>query len=65
MSVFSSKFFWLNLIAIVILVIQYFINNQILVSYVAYEGLAIVVLNAIAGILQTQQVKNLKKQLKK
>ena len=65
MSVFSSKFFWLNLIAIVILVIQYFINNQILVSYVAYEGLAIVVLNALAGILQTQQVKNLKKQLKK
>ncbi len=61
---FKSKFFWLNVIALLILVIQYFINNNAFPEYVGWEGLALVVLNAIAGMIQSQQVAKLKAQLK-
>jgi membrane protein YdbS with pleckstrin-like domain len=58
----KSKFFWLNLIALAILIVQYFVTNQMFTQWLAWEGLAIVVLNAIAGMIQTQQVVELKAQ---
>ena len=60
MSVLKSRFFWLNLLAICVLIIQYFINNQMFPSYIGWEGLALVVLNAIAGMLQSNTVTLLK-----
>ena len=60
MQILKSRFFWLNLIAIVLLVIQYFIQNEMFPQWVAWEGLVIVVLNAIAGMIQNQQVVTLK-----
>ena len=56
----KSKFFWLNVIAIIILIVQYFIQNQTFPQWVAFEGLAIVVLNAIAGMIQGQQIATMK-----
>lgn len=65
MELLKSKFFWLNIIAIVVLIIQYFIDNEMLAEYVKWEALAVVVLNAIAGMIQSQQTTTLKKQIKK
>ncbi|MDD5510617.1 MAG: hypothetical protein PHI12_07405 [Dehalococcoidales bacterium] len=58
----KTKWFWLNLIAIIILVIQYFVSNEMFPQYVAWEGLVLVVLNAIAGMIQSGQNTALKKQ---
>lgn len=57
----KSKFFYLNLIAVVLLGVQYAANNTMIPrSWLPYEGLLVVVLNGIAGILQGQQVTKLK-----
>ncbi len=62
----KSKFFWLNVIVIIILVLQYTINNQLApASWVPYETMFVVVLNAIAGMIISQQVTALKRQLNK
>jgi hypothetical protein len=53
----KSKFFYLNLIAILVLVVQYFINNQILTQYAVYEGLIIVVLNDLPPGLATHHLR--------
>ena len=61
----KSKFFYLNLIAILLLVIQYSINNNLApAKFVPYETLAVIVLNAIAGMIQSQQVAKLKVRVK-
>jgi hypothetical protein len=60
MVILKSKFFWLNLIAILVLVIQYFITNEMFPAWAAYLSLAVVVLNAVAGMLQGNQVAKLK-----
>lgn len=64
MEIFKSKFFWLNLIAVLVLVIQYFITNEMFPAWAAYFSLAVVILNAIAGMLQSQQMTTLKLKLK-
>lgn len=56
----KSKWFWLNVIAIVLAVIQYFIDNQMFVDWLPLEGLVIVILNMVAGMIQSQQVAQLK-----
>ena len=61
----KSKFFWLNLIAIAVLIIQQLINNNLLPQYGVYEGIAIAVLNAVAGMIQGQQVTMMKAKLAK
>ena len=50
---FKSGALWLNLIAILLLVLQYTMTN-FNQAWVVYEGLAVVVLNAIAGMIQSQ-----------
>ncbi|MGA2669805.1 MAG: hypothetical protein ABSF21_00050 [Dehalococcoidia bacterium] len=62
-SFLKAKFFYLNLIALVILAVQYFISNQMFTQYLAWEGLIVVLLNAIAGMIQGNQVAKLKKNL--
>jgi len=47
----------------VILAVQYFISNQMFTQYLAWEGLIVVLLNAIAGMIQGNQVAKLKKNL--
>ena len=61
----KSKALRLNVIAIVVMVIQYLINNQVYPAYLGLEGLAVIVLDAIANILQSQTVKTLKAKLPK
>jgi len=58
---FKSKAFWLNVFAIILLVLQYSISN-FSKDWVVYEGLAVVVLNAIAGMIQSSTVTKLKKE---
>lgn len=64
MELFKSKWFWLNLIAIIMLIIQFVIDNQMIAKYAQWEALAIVVLNAISGMIQANQVVKLKARLK-
>jgi len=61
----KSKFFWLNVIAIVIATIQYFIDNQMFVEWIKWEALIVVILNMIAGMIQATTVSKLKAILKK
>ena len=63
MNILKSKFFWLNLIAILALIIQQLINNNLLPQYGVYEGIAIAVLNAIAGMIQGNNLMQTKKTL--
>ena len=58
---FKSGALWLNVIAIILLVLQYTMTN-FNQSWVVYEGLAVVVLNAIAGMIQSNTVTKLKKE---
>jgi hypothetical protein len=61
----KSKFFWLNVIAIALLVLQYAANNSMVpASWVKYESLAVVVLNAIAGMIQANAIRKLKRLVK-
>ena len=60
----KSKFFWLNLIAVLALVVQQVIDKNLLPQWGTLEGIVLVVLNAVAGILQGQQVYQLKKSVK-
>jgi uncharacterized membrane protein YjfL (UPF0719 family) len=65
MNWLKSKFFWLNLIAIIIMIIQYLIDNNSLPDYAKWEVLGIVILNAIAGMIQSAEVAKLKAKLSK
>ncbi len=58
----KSKFFWLNVIAILLAIIQYFTDNKMFTSWAPWEGLAVVILNMIAGMIQGNTVKKLKKE---
>jgi len=58
---FKSGALWLNVIAIILLVLQYTMTN-FNQAWVVYEGLAVVVLNAIAGMIQSNKVTMLKKE---
>ena len=49
---YKSKFFWLNLIAIALAIIQYFVNNEMFVDLIPWFGLAVVILNMVAGMIQ-------------
>jgi len=61
MSILKSKALWLNVIAIIIMVIQYLENwPKNPADWVIWEGLAVVVLNAIAGMVQSQTNATLK-----
>jgi hypothetical protein len=62
---YTSKWFYLNLIAVVTLIVTYFINNQMFPNLLGWFGLVIVILNAIAGMIQSQQLYKLKKLLNK
>jgi hypothetical protein len=64
MAIFKSKFFWLNLIALVLLVINYFIENGMFPNFLTWWGLAVVILNAIAGMIQNTQLMKAKNELK-
>jgi len=61
----KSKALWLNVIAIVVMILQYLLNlptNP--ATWVAWEGLGVVVLNAISGMIQSGNFNNAKAQLK-
>jgi hypothetical protein len=63
---YQQKALWLNVIAVIVLILQYLLNlptNP--ATWVVWEGLAVIVLNAIAGMIQGQQVYTLKAKLKK
>lgn len=62
----KSKIFWLNLIALVILVLQYAIDNNLVpAEWVPIEALIVVVLNAIANMITSNQVTGLRAKVKK
>jgi hypothetical protein len=59
---YKSKILWGDVIAILIMVLQYLLNlpsNP--ASWVAWEGMAVVILNAIAGMIQSQTLFTIKK----
>lgn len=60
---YQSKWFYLNLIAIAILVLQYFVANSMFESMAIWWPLIISILNAIAGMIQSGQTASLKRQL--
>ncbi len=68
MEILKSKFFWLNLIAILIEVAQYCITSSLFPEYTVLIttiiGFLTVISNAIAGMVQSSQVTQLKSQLK-
>jgi hypothetical protein len=63
MVILKSKVFWVNIVAIIIVAIQYLINNNILPDYVVWEGLALAIFDAIAAALSSQKLDTLKKSL--
>jgi hypothetical protein len=63
---YTSKWLWGNVVAIIILILQYSLNNNIApASWVPYEGMALAVLNAIAGMIQSAAVRKLKATIQK
>jgi hypothetical protein len=62
-KILTSAWFWLNLIAIALAVLQYFLDNQMFTDWIKWEGLGIVVLNMLAGMIQGQTVTKLKSQV--
>jgi len=63
-NLLKSKFFWLNIIALVILTVQYTMKFSMLPdSWLPLEGLVLVLLNAIAGMLQSQQLSKAKAEI--
>ena len=58
---FLSKTIWFNLASIIILVIQYFIDNQMFPDYVKWEILAIAVINMILRLIMSETLQPLGK----
>ena len=50
---YQSKIVWFNVFSIIALIVQYFIDNKMFPAYVAYETLAIIVVNAILRLFFT------------
>jgi hypothetical protein len=59
----KSKFFWLNIVGIAIVTVEYLVNNNTLPQYAAIEGLIWAVLNAILAAIQSKTVTGLKVKL--
>jgi len=62
---YKSKFFWLNLIAIVLAAIQYFVNQEMFVDLAPWFGLAVIILNMGAGMIQGNSLTKTKAALAK
>jgi hypothetical protein len=64
MQIFKSKFFWITLLGILINALQYVITNNVIPEYTVLITSIIAILQivatAIAGMVQTAQVNNLK-----
>lgn len=56
-----SKVIILNVLVIAGAVVQYFIDHQMFVQYIAWESLAVIVLNTIIAQVQAGTVASLKK----
>ena len=61
----KSKALWVNVVAVIIVAIEYIINNNVLPIYVVWEGLALAIFNAIAAALATEKLTKLKKLIPK
>ena len=48
-----SKTVWFNVFSIIVLIVQYFLDNKMFPAYVPYETLAIIVINAILRLFYT------------
>jgi hypothetical protein len=61
----TSRFFWLNLIGLVVNILQYVITNNLLPQYAflitTIIGILQIILNAIAGMVQAQTLKKAKR----
>jgi len=62
MKILKSAWFWLDVIAVALAILQYFIANKMFTQWIAWEGLGVVVLNMIAGMIQGNTVTSLKKE---
>jgi len=56
-----SKVIILDVLAIVLAIVQYFIANNMFVQWVVWEGLGVVVLNMIIAQVQANTITSLKK----
>ena len=56
-----SKVIILDVLAIVLAIVQYFIANNMFVQWIAWEGLGVVVLNMIIAQVQVNTITSLKK----
>ena len=58
---YKSKWLLLNIIAVALAIIGYFFSNNMFTSALPWFGLAVVILNMIAGMIQGNTVSGLKK----
>jgi hypothetical protein len=56
-----SKVIILDVLAIVLAIVQYFIANNMFVQWIVWEGLGVVVLNMIIAQVQVNTITSLKK----
>jgi len=56
-----SKVIILDVLAIVLAIVQYFIANNMFVQWIVWEGLGVVVLNMIIAQVQANTITSLKK----
>ena len=61
----KNKFFWLNLIAIVLAAIQYFVDKGMFENLIPWFGLAVIILNMVAGMIQGNSLMKTKAALAK
>ena len=56
-----SKVIILDVLAIVLAIVQYFIANNMFVQWIVWEGLGVIVLNMIIAQVQANTITSLKK----
>ena len=61
----KNKFFWLNIIAIVLAAIQYFVDKGMFENLIPWFGLAVIILNMVAGMIQGNSLMKTKAALAK
>jgi hypothetical protein len=59
----KSKAFWINILAIIAVVIQYLLTNGIAKQWATYEGIALALITAITTQIQGNAAAKLKTQL--
>ena len=60
MNILTSKIFWVDIITVVVVAINYAVTKNLFPDWVAYMSWAVAILTAIGGIINGQQLSEAK-----